>query len=57
MTAREFFYLTANVRRCQKEYFQTRDQRTLVHCKLLEKELDEEIERVKEIERQRELRI
>lgn len=50
MTPREFFYLTANVRRAQKQYFQTRDQKDLRLCKALEKELDQEIARVKAYE-------
>lgn len=50
MTAREFFYLTASVRSAQNEYFRTRDQRLLAKCRALEKELDNEIKRVKELE-------
>lgn len=49
MTAREFFYLTSNMREAQREYFQYRDQQTLRRCKVLEKEVDEEIARVKEV--------
>lgn len=49
MNAREFFYLTASVRSAQKEYFMTRDRRLLAKCKALEKELDHEIERVREL--------
>lgn len=49
MTAREFFYLTATMRAAQIEYFKTRDPRTLRACKVYEKQVDEEIERVKAI--------
>lgn len=47
MNHREFFYLTAAVRRAQKEYLKSRDQIELRRCKVLEKQLDEEIERVR----------
>lgn len=49
MNHREFFYLTAAVRRAQKEYFKSRDQIELRKCKVLEKQLDEEIERVRNL--------
>lgn len=49
MNAREFFWLTASVRRAQKEYFETRDTRIFRKCRALENELDREIARVKEI--------
>lgn len=49
MTAKEFFYLTAEVRRVQRLYFQERTQERLRACKALEKELDNEIARVKAI--------
>lgn len=53
MNAREFFYLVAEMRRAQRNYFKTREQRTLVASKILEKQVDEEIIRVEEIERRR----
>lgn len=53
MTPREFFYLVAEMRRAQRNYFKTREQRTLVASKILEKQVDEEIIRVEEIERRR----
>lgn len=49
MNAREFFYLTAQVRSVQKEYFETRDSRLFRKCRALENELDREIQRVREI--------
>jgi hypothetical protein len=54
MNAREFFYLTAQMREAQRDYFQSRAQSDLRRCKALEKEVDEEIYRVKEIMRLRE---
>ena len=53
MNAREFFYLVAEMRRAQRNYFKTHEQRTLVASKMLEKQVDEEIRRVEEIERRR----
>ena len=55
MNAREFFYLAANMRKAQKTYFKTRDQRDLRLCKVLESQVDEEIYRVSAILSQREL--
>lgn len=55
MNAREFFYLVANMRTAQREYFKTRDTRALIRSKDLEREVDEEVRRVKEIIAQREL--
>lgn len=49
MNAREFFYLTAEMRRAQIEYFETRSQLKLRACKALEKQIDEEIARVKSL--------
>lgn len=53
MNAREFFYLVANMRQTQNEYFRTRDPMVLRACKAIEREVDEEIARVKEIESRR----
>lgn len=47
MNAREFFYLVANMRRAQTEYFRERSQKKLRVCKVLEREVDDEIARVK----------
>jgi len=52
MTPREFFYLTSNMRAAQREYFKTRDPHVLRACKALEKEVDDEIQRVKDIMQQ-----
>lgn len=49
MTAREFFYLTANMRAAQQQYFATRRQEHLRAARRLEREVDEEITRVKRI--------
>lgn len=49
MTSREFFWLTAQVRAAQQTYFRTRAQQDLRLCKVLEGQLDAEIERVKAI--------
>ena len=49
MTAREFFYLVAQVRAAQAEYFQKRDPQCLRYCRALEGELDREIDRVKQL--------
>lgn len=49
MTAREFFYLVAQMRTAQKEYFQNRSQQNLKRSIVLEREVDEEIRRVKEL--------
>lgn len=49
MTAREFFYLTANMREAQKNYFSTHDRRAFLAARALENEVDKEIKRVKAI--------
>ena len=49
MTAREFFYLVAQMRTAQKEYFSDRNQQNLKRSIVLEREVDEEIRRVKEL--------
>lgn len=49
MNAKEFFYLVAEMRRCQKSWFETHDQRALIAAKIREQEVDAEIRRVKEI--------
>lgn len=49
MNSREFFYLVANMRSAQKAYFDTRDQKVLRACIKLEKEVDDEIARVRAI--------
>ena len=54
MNAREFFYLVANMREAQRNYFATRQQNVLRAARKLENEVDKEISRVKEILAQRE---
>lgn len=49
MTAREFFFLTANMRRAQQQYFETRRPEHLRAARRLENEVDAEIKRVKQI--------
>lgn len=49
MTPREFFYLVANMRAAQKEYFKTRNDRVFRACRVLEKQVDDEIKRVQAI--------
>lgn len=49
MTAREFFYLVAQMRAAQIEYFRTRDRLVLRAARKLENEVDKEICRVREI--------
>lgn len=49
MNAREFFYLTANMRRAQQQYFATRKPEHLRAARRLENEVDAEIRRVKDI--------
>lgn len=46
MTARDFFNLVARMRDKQKEYFRTRSASVLQESKRLEKQVDEEIQRV-----------
>lgn len=49
MTAREFFYLVAEMREAQKAYFETRDKKVFRACRALENDVDREIRRVREI--------
>ncbi len=49
MTAREFFYLVANMRAAQKSYFKDRDPRAFRTARALENDVDREIKRVKEL--------
>lgn len=49
MNAREFFFLTANMRDAQKRYFKDRDPIVFRAARKLEIEVDREIARVKEI--------
>lgn len=49
MNAREFFFLTANMRAAQTQYFATRKPEHLRAARRLENEVDAEIRRVKEL--------
>lgn len=49
MNAREFFYLTANMRSAQQQYFATRKPEHLRAARRLEREVDAEIDRVKNL--------
>lgn len=46
MNAREFFDKVATMRRLQREYFKTRGKGALGRSKVIEREVDAEIERV-----------
>lgn len=49
MNSREFFYLVANMRAAQQQYFKSRDQLVLRAARKLEGEVDREIKRVREV--------
>lgn len=49
MTAREFFFLVAQMRDAQNEYFKTRDGRVFRAARKYENDVDREIRRVREI--------
>lgn len=49
MNAREFFYLVAQMREAQRNYFDTRSQLVLRAARKLENDVDREIRRVREI--------
>lgn len=49
MNSREFFDKVVLMRESQKEYFRTRNISALKKSKSLEKEIDDEIERVNQI--------
>lgn len=49
MTHKEFFYLVANMRATQRDYFKTRSQATFRAARALENDVDREIRRVKAI--------
>jgi len=49
MNAREFFYLVAQMRQAQIDYFKSRDQQILRRARALENDVDAEIARVKYI--------
>lgn len=47
MTAKEFFYLVAEMRAAQQAYFQTRSREVFWACRKLENKVDREIKRVR----------
>lgn len=49
MTAQEFFYLVANMRKAQTKYFETKDRSVFRAARALENQVDGEIRRVKAI--------
>lgn len=49
MNAREFFYVVSQMRTAQRNYFKTKNQKYLIQSKILESQVDDEIQRVKEI--------
>lgn len=49
MTSKEFFNKVCRMLKAQKEYFRTRSGRALADSKRLEKEIDDEIERVEKV--------
>ncbi len=53
MNAEQFFRLTERMRAKQKEYFSTRSQAALRESKQLERQVDEEIQRVNKVLQER----
>lgn len=49
MTAKEFFYLVAEMRAAQTAYFETRSMHVFRACRALENDVDREIRRVRSI--------
>lgn len=49
MKAEEFFWLVARMRETQRDYFDLREQKILRSARMLERQVDAEIERVKKI--------
>lgn len=49
MSPKEFFDKVCRMRKAQKEYFRSRSGRALADSKRLEKEIDDEIERVEKV--------
>lgn len=50
MNARHFFDKVVEMRRLQKEYFKSRSARVLEQSKRIEREIDNEIKRVQDIQ-------
>lgn len=53
MDARQFYNLVVKMRKAQRDYFRTRLQRHLEESKRYEREVDTEIKRVEEIQKQK----
>lgn len=49
MTPKEFFYLVAQMRAAQSQYFKTRDNLSFRAARALENDVDREIKRVRDI--------
>lgn len=49
MTAKELFYLVAEMREAQKAYFETRSRNVFRACRALENDVDREIRRVRNL--------
>lgn len=49
MNAKEFFYTVAEMRECQKVYFETHDYNVFRAARKLENIIDKEIERVRAV--------
>lgn len=54
MNSRAFFYLVAQMREAQRDYFKTRSQQKLRAARALEGDVDREIRRVREVLMERE---
>lgn len=49
MDAKSFFYLVAEMRSAQRNYFRTRDRKVFIAARALEDQVDREISRVKAV--------
>lgn len=49
MTPKQFFDKVVEMRQMQKEYFKTRSSKSLTRSKILENEIDTEIDRVQRV--------
>lgn len=56
MNAKQFFDLVSEMRQAQKNYFKTRNQAYFDRSRYLEKQIDAEIERVRRITNEPELK-
>lgn len=50
MTPKQFFDKVVEMRQMQKEYFKTRSSKSLTRSKILENEIDAEIDRVQRVQ-------